>query len=170
MCRSDIALQHLVDVISNHSKIDHNLVLSDLCVKDRQNYSSCEKISSPSVLEILRMNSKILFLILWVSCVFVFFQLIATKYLSYTYPLVFPSALLLGKYFADNRGSIKYNRAIIWNSFFYVANCQVKCDTSCKKTSIADFQPRHFRGLELIRNRLCISSISFTRERSVFLG
>ena len=50
------------------------------------------------------------------------------------------------------------------------ANCQVKCDTSCKKTSIADFQPRHFRGLELIRNRLCISSISFTRERSVFLG
>ena len=52
----------------------------------------------------------------------------------------------------------------------YLANCQVKCDTSCKKTSIADFQPRHFRGLELIRNRLCISSISFTRERSVFLG
>ena len=71
-------------------------------------------------LEILRMNSKILFLILWVSCVFVFFQLIATKYLSYTYPLVFPSALLLGKYFADNRAIIKYNRAIIWNSFFYV--------------------------------------------------
>lgn len=54
--------------------------------------------------------------------------------------------------------------------FFDLANCQVKCDTSCKKTSIADFQPRHFRGLELIRNRLCISSISFTRERSVFLG
>ena len=71
-------------------------------------------------LEILRMNSKILFLILWVSCVYVFFQLIATKYLSYTYPLVFPSALLLGKYFADNRAIIKYNRAIIWNSFFYV--------------------------------------------------
>ena len=71
-------------------------------------------------LEILRMNSKILFLILWVSCVFCFFQLIATKYLSYTYPLVFPSALLLGKYFADNRAIIKYNRAIIWNSFFYV--------------------------------------------------
>ena len=71
-------------------------------------------------LEILRMNSKILFLILWVSCVFVFFQLIATKYLSYTYPLVFPSALLLGKYFADNRAIIKYNRAIICNSFFYV--------------------------------------------------
>ena len=54
--------------------------------------------------------------------------------------------------------------------FIQMANCQVKCDTSCKKTSIADFQPRHFRGLELIRNRLCISSISFTRERSVFLG
>ena len=57
MGRFDIALQHLVDVISNHSKIDHNLVLSDLYVKDRQNYSSCEKISSPSVLQILRMNS-----------------------------------------------------------------------------------------------------------------
>lgn len=64
----------------------------------------------------------------------------------------------------------KYGFSIVVASNFYTANCQVKCDTSCKKTSIADFQPRHFRGLELIRNRLCISSISFTRERSVFLG
>lgn len=38
-----------------------------------------------------------------------------------------------------------------------MANCQFKCDTSCKKTSIADFQARHFRGLELIKNRLCNS-------------
>ena len=67
------------------------------------------------------------------------------------------------------RNNAKY-KVYLHQDLFIMANCQVKCDTSCKKTSIADFQPRHFRGLELIRNRLCISSISFTRERSVFLG
>lgn len=58
MGRYDISLEHLTDIISNHSKFDHNLVVSDLYVKDRQNYSSCEKISSPPILNILSMNSK----------------------------------------------------------------------------------------------------------------
>ena len=74
-----------------------------------------------------------------------------------------------GRRFESCRGHHLKLKNCVGSSFF-MANCQVKCDTSCKKTSIADFQPRHFRGLELIRNRLCISSISFTRERSVFLG
>lgn len=36
------------------------------------------------------------FLLLWGLVVFVFFQCMATKYLTYTYPLLFPASLLLG--------------------------------------------------------------------------
>ena len=36
------------------------------------------------------------FLLLWALVVFVFFQCMATKYLTYTYPLLFPASLLLG--------------------------------------------------------------------------
>lgn len=38
------------------------------------------------------------FLLLWVLVVFGFFQLMATKYITYTYPLLFPAALLIGGY------------------------------------------------------------------------
>lgn len=36
------------------------------------------------------------FLLLWVVTIFFFFQNMATKYITYTYPLLFPTALLLG--------------------------------------------------------------------------
>ena len=36
------------------------------------------------------------FLLLWALVVFVFFQCMATKYITYTYPLLFPASLLLG--------------------------------------------------------------------------
>lgn len=55
-----ISLQHLEDIILNYSKIDHNLVMSDLYVTDRQNYSSCVKISSFDVLNILKKNENML--------------------------------------------------------------------------------------------------------------
>ena len=38
------------------------------------------------------------FLALWALVVFGFFQLMATKYITYTYPLLFPVALLMGGY------------------------------------------------------------------------
>lgn len=91
-----------------------------------------------------------------------FFTYISLQFMAL---LLSPLALLIEKIL-----SINSNNTFDDTKRNLLANCQVKCDTSCKKTSIADFQPRHFRGLELIRNRLCISSISFTRERSVFLG
>lgn len=36
------------------------------------------------------------FLLIWTVVVFLFFQTMATKYITYTYPLLFPAALLLG--------------------------------------------------------------------------
>lgn len=48
-----ISVEHLQSIIDNYSKLDHNLVLTDIYVKDRQNYGSCLKISSLNVLDIL---------------------------------------------------------------------------------------------------------------------
>jgi len=38
-----------------------------------------------------------IFLLLWIAIVFIFFQCMATKYVTYTYPLLFPASLLLGQ-------------------------------------------------------------------------
>jgi len=46
-----ISIDHLIQLIESSSKINHNLVKSDILPKDRQNYSSCEKISNKSVLD-----------------------------------------------------------------------------------------------------------------------
>ncbi|CAF1666820.1 unnamed protein product [Didymodactylos carnosus] len=46
-------LQHLDNILRSDSKIDHGLVKSDINPKDRQNFSSCIKISSDDVLKIL---------------------------------------------------------------------------------------------------------------------
>ena len=47
-------ISHLIQPIDNHSKIDHILTISDVWPKDKQNYSSCEKISNDTVLSILK--------------------------------------------------------------------------------------------------------------------
>ncbi|CAF2961111.1 unnamed protein product [Rotaria sp. Silwood2] len=44
-----INIEPLLYIISNYSKLDHLLVVSDVNPKDRQNYSSAEKISSDKV-------------------------------------------------------------------------------------------------------------------------
>ena len=41
-------------------------------------------------------------LLLWALVVFVFFQCMATKYITYTYPLLFPASLLLGSMIAKH--------------------------------------------------------------------
>jgi len=55
-----ISSKDLQDLIQGESKLDHGLVLSDLYVKDKQNYSSCVKISSLNVLNMLEKNKKTL--------------------------------------------------------------------------------------------------------------
>ncbi|CAF2995851.1 unnamed protein product [Rotaria sp. Silwood2] len=49
----DININHLLNLIENYSKIDHYLVKSDVRPHDRQNYSSCLKITSDDVLNLL---------------------------------------------------------------------------------------------------------------------
>ncbi|CAF1462305.1 unnamed protein product [Adineta ricciae] len=45
-----IDVNHLIQLINSSSKLNHNLVKSDVLPKDRQNFASCEKISNESVL------------------------------------------------------------------------------------------------------------------------
>ena len=47
-------------------------------------------------------------------------------------------------------------------------NCQVKCATLCWNIWIGDFRPKHFRGLELMRNRLWVKLAWETKARFVF--
>lgn len=48
-----VNVNHLLKLIRIHSKIDHNLVKSDILPQDRQNFSSCLKITSDDVLDLL---------------------------------------------------------------------------------------------------------------------
>lgn len=57
-----------------------------------------------------RPRGRELFLLVWAGVIFIFFQCMATKYITYTYPLIFPLALLMGKYLAE----IKQNDKIVW--------------------------------------------------------
>lgn len=50
-----------------------------------------------------RPDEKTGFLLIWAATVFFFFQNMATKYLTYTYPMLFPLALLLGKYLSEKK-------------------------------------------------------------------
>lgn len=49
------------------------------------------------------------FLLLWALVVFGFFQCMATKYITYTYPLLFPASLLLGR-FIEEAGASCFNK------------------------------------------------------------
>ncbi len=53
------------------------------------------------------------FLLLWAMVVFGFFQCMATKYITYTYPLLFPASLLLGNLIAKN-GERCFNRKYLF--------------------------------------------------------
>jgi hypothetical protein len=54
-----ISVTHLHDIIENetYTKFDHGLTRSDINPKDRQNFSSCLKITSNDVLKILNHDA-----------------------------------------------------------------------------------------------------------------
>ena len=49
--KESININFLLKLITEFSKLDHGLVKSDAVPKDRQNFSSCTKISSNCVLQ-----------------------------------------------------------------------------------------------------------------------
>jgi hypothetical protein len=54
----NVSMKHLHQLIKTTNKIDHNLSKSDLNVRDRQNFSSCQRISDDKVLTMLLFNEQ----------------------------------------------------------------------------------------------------------------
>lgn len=66
-----------------------------------------------------RPDDLTIFLVIWAATVFVFFQNMATKYITYTYPLLFPAALLLGRYLAVNGSRAFSCGYLLFHGMFY---------------------------------------------------
>ena len=56
MGKYKVTLQHLYKLIKTTNKLDHNMTKSDLNVHDKQNFSSCQRISDDKVLNLLLLN------------------------------------------------------------------------------------------------------------------
>ncbi|CAF3986089.1 unnamed protein product [Rotaria sp. Silwood2] len=54
----NVSIIHLHQLIKTTNKIDHNLCKSDLNIRDRQNFSSCQRISDDKVLIMLSFNEQ----------------------------------------------------------------------------------------------------------------
>ena len=54
----DVSIKHLFELIDTTNKIDHNLCKSDLNIRDKQNFSSCQRISDDKVLNLLLVNDE----------------------------------------------------------------------------------------------------------------
>lgn len=61
------------------------------------------------------------FLLIWAATVFFFFQNMATKYLTYTYPMLFPLALLLGNYLSEKKWNAVTAGTLIVRDLIYIA-------------------------------------------------
>ena len=51
-----VTLKHLYEIIRTTNKIDYGLSKSDLNVRDKQNFASCQKIADEKVLNLLLIN------------------------------------------------------------------------------------------------------------------
>lgn len=53
-----VSVKHLYQLIDTKNKIDHNLSISDMNIKDKQNFSSCQRIADEKVLNLLSLNDE----------------------------------------------------------------------------------------------------------------
>ncbi|MGE4588244.1 MAG: ArnT family glycosyltransferase [Acidaminococcaceae bacterium] len=60
------------------------------------------------------------FLIIWAFTIFFFFQNMATKYLTYTYPMLFPLALLVGGWLDQKSKKSTLGNTLLYNFSFYL--------------------------------------------------
>ena len=60
------------------------------------------------------------FLFIWAFTIFFFFQNMATKYLTYTYPMLFPLALLVGSWLDVKSKNSTLGNTLLYNFSFYI--------------------------------------------------
>lgn len=61
------------------------------------------------------------FLFLWIAVIFVFFQCMATKYITYTYPILMPLSILTASYLAEAGEKLTLKWLLLGNILFYGA-------------------------------------------------
>lgn len=66
-----------------------------------------------------KLEEKELFLFIWTATIFIFFQCMATKYITYTYPLLFPVSVLLGNYLQRYNEVLKNKKYIVLICIIY---------------------------------------------------
>ncbi|CAF1313939.1 unnamed protein product [Rotaria sp. Silwood1] len=54
----DVSINHLFKLIDTTNNMDHNLCKSDLDIRDKQNFSSCQRIADDKVLNLLMLNDE----------------------------------------------------------------------------------------------------------------
>ncbi|MDD4721639.1 MAG: glycosyltransferase family 39 protein [Acidaminococcaceae bacterium] len=59
------------------------------------------------------------FLLLWVFVIFFFYQNMATKYITYTYPIFLPLAYLVAAYFIEQKERLAFKGVLAYNLFFF---------------------------------------------------
>jgi len=59
------------------------------------------------------------FLLLWVFVIFFFYQNMATKYITYTYPILLPLAYLVSAYFIEQKGRLALKGTLLYNLLFF---------------------------------------------------
>jgi len=59
------------------------------------------------------------FLLLWVFVIFFFYQNMATKYITYTYPILLPLAYLVAAYFIKQKEQLSVKTALAYNLVFF---------------------------------------------------
>ncbi|MFA6849530.1 MAG: glycosyltransferase family 39 protein [Selenomonadaceae bacterium] len=59
------------------------------------------------------------FLLLWISVIFLFYQNMATKYITYTYPILLPFSYLIAAYFIEKKEDLKVKGPLLYNLIFF---------------------------------------------------
>ena len=59
------------------------------------------------------------FLLLWIFVIFLFYQNMATKYITYTYPIMLPFSYLIAAYFIEKKETLKVKGVLIYNLIFF---------------------------------------------------
>ena len=59
------------------------------------------------------------FLLLWIFVIFLFYQNMATKYITYTYPILLPFSYLIAAYFIEKKEDLKVKGPVSYNLIFF---------------------------------------------------
>ena len=59
------------------------------------------------------------FLLLWAFVIFFFYQNMATKYITYTYPILLPLAYLVAAYFTEQKERLAIKGVLVYNLLFF---------------------------------------------------